>query len=108
MSDGEHGESDRHVVCPRCEARTRQGVTPVGRVCEACSRRVFAVPFRRLETPGQGGSWERVGLALVFGSLLAVTWTLLGDGLSSFDPVVVVAMWVTFATWGLAPSRGRD
>jgi hypothetical protein len=36
--------------------------------------------------------------------LLAVTWALVDDGLSSFDPVVVVATWGTFVVWGLAPS----
>ncbi|MFB6227541.1 MAG: hypothetical protein ABEH88_02990 [Halobacteriales archaeon] len=40
----------------------------------------------------------------VFGVLVAVTWMIVGDGLSTFDPVVVVAAWGTFVVWGLAPS----
>jgi hypothetical protein len=38
------------------------------------------------------------------GVLIAMTWALLADGLSSFDPVVVVAAWGTFAVWALSPS----
>jgi hypothetical protein len=41
---------------------------------------------------------------LVAGVLLVVTWAFVADGLSSFDPVVVVAAWGTFVIWGLAPS----
>jgi hypothetical protein len=44
----------------------------------------------------------------VFGVLVAMTWITIGDGLSSFDPVVVVAAWGTFLVWGLAPSGSGD
>jgi hypothetical protein len=39
-----------------------------------------------------------------FGVLVAVTWALVADGLSSFDPVAVVAAWGTFVVWALSPS----
>lgn len=38
------------------------------------------------------------------GVLIVVTGILIGDGLSDFDPFIVVTAWVTFMLWGLAPS----
>lgn len=103
MSDRGASTSDRSVVCPRCGARTRQGITPLGRVCVECSRRVFAVPSRQPGTPRSEDPWSVIAPIFAVGVLIAVTWALAADGLSSFDPVVVVAAWGTFVVWALSP-----
>jgi hypothetical protein len=84
-------------------------------VCEDCSRRVFTLPasvgrFLHRDA-GTDRSVPRSGVIVplfVFGVLVAMTWIVIGDGLSSFDPVVVVAAWGTFLVWGLAPSGSGD
>lgn len=114
MADREHRTADQEVACPRCGAGTRRGITPLGRVCEDCSRRVFTLPSGVFGSPARDpGPYRAVSLLgvigplFVFGVLVAVTWTVVGDGLSTFDPVVVTAAWGTFLVWILAPSE-RD
>lgn len=111
MADNKPETSGREVSCPRCGARTRRGITRLGRVCEDCSRRVFTIPLAATNLPFGNAETDRLASTsdvivplVVFAVLVAVTWTVAGDGLSTFDPIVLVAGWGTFVVWGLAPS----
>lgn len=96
--------ADRDVPCPRCGGDTRPGFTRLGRVCRNCSRHVFTVPPHGGRPSGRStDTWAVILPPFAFGVLVAVTAAVLGDGLSSFDPVVLFAAWGTFAVWGLAP-----
>jgi hypothetical protein len=78
----------------------------MGRVCERCSRRVFAgLPGPPVsETPGGADVMRVAGPILFFELVVVATAVVFGGGLSNLDPALLIAAWGTFVIWVLAPS----